>query len=349
MFIIVLYNVYERDVEYNCKVLYGQTMYRKGRIIMKKSNKKLVMAASLVLGITVMTSASLANYATSNGYEVGKTALKGLLKNENYSSELSLSMTVDDDVISDFKVTEKYDRDGDVKLNRTESNYYYNDSNPDRTYVSYFQDNSDISIYNKGTEDENTYIYHYGNIEDLGWTPGRGMFDEFAGEDEEEADRNAKFVRFAELAADTMVGDLKNNVVYVSGDDDSATYEMQLSGMQIPELVNAGVSLLFSESGIDEDDPILSKLGQDPVIKSVSLTFTVDNENRLSDAAFKVTAAGNGHEAAVDMSAKLYDYGTTKPERVDISSLKNVNKPDMSDEAVTYIVGEDNIEIEYED
>lgn len=314
---------------------------------MKKSNKKLVMAASLVLGITVMTSASLANYATSNGYEVGKTALKGLLKNENYSSELSLSMTVDEDIISDFKTTEKYDRNGDVRRNHTETDSYNGTS---RVYESYFQDNSAISIYNKGTDDENTYIYHYDNIEDLGWTPGRGMFDEFAGEDEEEADRNAKIIRFAELVADTMVGDLKNNVVYVSGDDDSATYEMQLSGMQIPELVNAGVSLLFSEKSIYEDDPIISKLGNDPVIKSVSLTFTVDNENRLSDASFNVTAAGNGHEAAVDMSAKLYDYGTTKPERVDVSSLKNVNDDiDMSDEAVTYSVGEDDIQIEYED
>lgn len=317
-------------------------MYRKGRIIMKKSNKKLVMAASLVLGITVMTSASLANYATSNGYEVGKTALKGLFKNENYSSELSLSMTVDEDVFSDFKVTEKYDRNGDVKRNHTETDSY---SGTSRVYESYFQDNSEITIYNKGTKDENTYIYHYGNIEDLGWMPGRGMFDEFAGEDEEDAERNSKIIRFAELVADTMVGDLKNNVVYVSGDDDSATYEMQLSGMQIPELVNAGVSLLFSERGIDEDDPIISKLGNDPVIKSVYLTFTVDNENRLSDASFNVTAAGNGHEAAVDMSAKIYDYGTTKPEKVDVSSLKNVN----TEETAEYTINADDVEIEYED
>lgn len=299
---------------------------------MKKSKKTIAMVTGLVLGITVLTSASFANYATSNGYDVGKTAFKGLLKNENYSSELVLSMSVDGEKIADFKSTEKYDRNGDVKKNHIEEDMYSGDK--DR-YESYFQDNSEISVYNKGTENEHAYIYEYGNLDDLGFLPGRGSFDELSNQSEEEAETSSKIIRFAELVADTLVGDLKNNIVYVSGDDNSATYEMELSGMQIPEFVNAGVSLLFSEKMMsNSDDPVLSQIGRDPVIKSVYLTFTVDSENRLTDGKFNVTAAGNGHEAAVDLSLRMYDYGTTKPERVDVSTLKNVDRDTHENEGL---------------
>ena len=43
-------------------------------------------------------------------------------------------------------------------------------------------------------------------------------------------------VNFVELIGDTMIGDLKNNIIYVSGDDNSSTYEMNLDAIQIPEV-----------------------------------------------------------------------------------------------------------------
>ena len=132
--------------------------------------------------------------------------------------------------------------------------------------------------------------------------------------------------------ADTLVGDLKNNIVYVSGDDNSSTYEIKLEGIQIPELVNAGLSAMFSSmnqySSYNEDDVFL-KLGTDPVVKSASLTFTVDREGRLLDETGTFTLAGFGedgasHEACVTETLKI-DYGTAKPEKIDISPLKNVD------------------------
>ena len=44
-----------------------------------------------------------------------------------------------------------------------------------------------------------------------------------------------------------MIGDLKNNIIYVSGDDNSSTYEMNLDAIQIPEVANAGLSAMFSK------------------------------------------------------------------------------------------------------
>ena len=51
-----------------------------------------------------------------------------------------------------------------------------------------------------------------------------------------------------------MIGDLKNNIIYVSGDDNSSTYEMNLDAIQIPEVANAGLSAMFSENIADSDD-----------------------------------------------------------------------------------------------
>lgn len=61
-------------------------------------------------------------------------------------------------------------------------------------------------------------------------------------------------VNFVELIADTMIGDLKNNIIYVSGDDNSSTYEMNLDAIQIPEVANAGLSAMFSGNIANSDD-----------------------------------------------------------------------------------------------
>ena len=49
---------------------------------MKSNKKKITMAIGMVLGVTVLAGATFASYNTSNGYDVAKTAVKGLMKNE---------------------------------------------------------------------------------------------------------------------------------------------------------------------------------------------------------------------------------------------------------------------------
>lgn len=275
-------------------------------------NKKAVTAIGLAVGITMLASAAFAGYSTMSGYEVGKTACKALTENENYTSELVLSMSVDGEEIMNESVIELYDRDGEVSLNRTETGYDYFSS---ETYLQeYVQDNMSIQVYNNA----DTYIYPSNIYRD------NGAFDLLNGADAEDKKTYDKVIRFAELACDTFMGDLKNNFVYVSGDDDSATYEINLDAVQIPELVNAGLSAMFSSMSEYDDLPYMA-LGTDPVVKSASLVFTVDNEGRATDAAGNITMSGEGHEAAVDISLKMYDYGTTEPQRVDTSTLPNVN------------------------
>lgn len=302
------------------------------------SKKRTITAViGLALGAAIFSGAALADLPTSNGYEVGKTAIKGLMKNENYTMEMSGAFSLDGNEISKFEAKEQYDRNGDVVLHCEEkqisSEEYKNFNGRASEYRNYYQDGQNISVYIRNDGSEESYI-RSGDI--YGGYGTRGKLDSFYSEDATEDDRNMqnKIVRFAELIADTFVGDLKNNIIYVSGDDNSSTYEMSLDAMQIPEVVNAGISAMFSavnssNQHIDKEyrDPYLI-LGTDPVIKNVSLRFTVDSEKRLSDITVKAAAAGNGHEGAVEGTMKIYDYGTTQPERVDISSLKNVTKYD---------------------
>ena len=58
-------------------------------IKMKSRKKKRTMAIGMVLGGTVLAGATFASYNTSNGYYVAKTAYRGLMKNENYSANMT--------------------------------------------------------------------------------------------------------------------------------------------------------------------------------------------------------------------------------------------------------------------
>ena len=62
---------------------------------MKSNKKKITMAIGMVLGVTVLAGAAFASYNTSNGYDVAKTAVKGLMKNENYTANMTIKTSLD--------------------------------------------------------------------------------------------------------------------------------------------------------------------------------------------------------------------------------------------------------------
>lgn len=297
-------------------------------IIMKRT--KLTATIGLALGVTIFAGAALANYNTANGYDTFKTAAKGLLSNENYTMNASFKLSIDGKTVGS-ECTELYDRNGDVKLNSFETSAYFDEDTS--TVKRYSQDSDYIYVYDNENRGQEATVY-----QNASESMANGVLDSMSTVKNEDDKKTVnKIVHFVELAADTFVGDLKNNIVYVSGDDNSSTYEMNLESVQIPELVNAGLSALFSEINtsnreFDEDnrDPFYI-LGTDPIVKNVSLKFTVDNEGRFTNCLAISTMAGNGHEASVSAEMTISDYGTTKPERVDISTLKDVEYFDYND------------------
>lgn len=301
-------------------------------IFMKKTDRKLTAGIGLALGITIFAGAALANYNTANGYDTFKTAAKGLLSNENYTMNAKIGFSIDGEEIGKSEFTELYDRSGDVKLNAVETSNYIGEDGT-RTVKRYAQDSDYIYSYDY-SDNNSVHTSVYQNASEY---MANGVLDPMSSVKNDDDKKTVnKIVHFAELAADTFVGDLKNNIVYVSGDDNSSTYEMNLEAVQIPELVNAGLSAMFSSINSstvysdDSKDPF-HILGTDPFVKSASLKFTVDNEGRFTNCLAVATMAGNGHEASVSAELTISDYGTTKPERVDISTLKDVEYFDYND------------------
>lgn len=298
-------------------------------IKMKSNKKKITMAIGMVLGVTVLAGATFASYSTSNGYDVAKTAVKGLMKNENYTANMTTKISLDGKEISSDTLKELYDRNGDVKINKENkvSSYDYNNE-----YREWVQDDTNI-ISSTHYDGEKRTLVEENASEYLNLFGG---FDKFYTEDANEDKRNQKMVNFVELIGDTMIGDLKNNIIYVSGDDNSSTYEMNLDAIQIPEVANAGLSVMFNPIGdaYDDSEPY-NVLGTDPIVKNVSVKFTVDNEGRFTNLNAEASMVGNDsngekHEATVNITLDMSDYGTTKPERVDISTLPNVEYSDNS-------------------
>lgn len=288
---------------------------------MKSKNKKITIAVSLALGVTIFAGAAFASYNTSSGYQVGKNAIKGLMSNENYTANLEIKMSVDGSELGKTTIQELYDRNGDVRLNRSEKSESSSSYIGNSEFKAYGQDGSYITMYDNSDDEAEPQINIYGNEAYM----GTGMFDEMNNMNDDDTDTFNKVIRFVELAADTFVGDLKNNFVYVSGDDDSETYEIRLDAVQIPEVVNAGLSAMFSSmSKYDNEDPYMV-LGTDPVVKSAYMKFTVDSEGRFTDCTVNGTMSGNDHEAAIDISLEMSGYGTTQPERVDISTFSNIH------------------------
>ena len=252
------------------------------------------------------------------------------MKNENYTANMTTKISLDGNEISSDTLKELYDRNGDVKINKENkvSSYDYNSE-----YREWVQDDTNI-ISSTHYDDEKRTLVEENASEYLNLF---GEFDKFYTEDANEDKRNQKMVNFVELIADTMIGDLKNNIIYVSGDDNSSTYEMNLDAIQIPEVANAGLSAMFSENIADSDDDSdpYTLLGTDPIVKNVSVKFTVDNEGRFTNLNAEASMVGNDsngekHEATVNITLDMSDYGTTKPERVDISTLPNVEYSDNS-------------------
>lgn len=294
---------------------------------MTGKKRKLIALTSLVTGICIFTAAAVANLATADGYTVYKNAILGLMNGvDNYTMRMELVSYVDDAEYTRDTTYEMYSAAGDANL--YSENKYYDEGSPDADSESicYMQDETEIRVYIDETGDANFSVYGDEHSEQGFYYPEYdSTFGHGIGLDDEE---RPKVFRFIELLADTLVGDLKNNFVYVAGDENGKKYAITLDGMQVPELVNAGLSVMFSAVNADShvDDPILL-LGKEPVVRYGSLVFSVDNEGRLTQNDFYLELVGRDekgkeHTAVLELSLELSDYGTTVPKKTNPDTLE---------------------------
>ncbi|WP_312648024.1 hypothetical protein [Aminipila sp.] len=191
-----------------------------------KGRKHAVTATCLIAGMFVLTSAVYANYDDSRGYTNYKDAVKDLvLYQDNFTVDGEMSVLIDGKEMATMKGNFKLDNDDFYLQTVSEDSFSEGDNKYENIQVT--KDGKEFSYYPK----TNSYTISEASND---FRPD--MSDPTM----------KKGVRFAELFADAMVGDLKNNFVLSSKEGDNRTYSVNVSGSQIPEVVNAGISLMFT-------------------------------------------------------------------------------------------------------
>lgn len=300
-----------------------------------KLNKKCMMAVSAIVSVVMLSTGAFANYVNTSGYNDCKRALKNLLNERNYTMDIKCNMYVDDKNIAEAGFKQLLNLDSDVKMNQ-----FQTEKSDSRSYVSqvYFQDGE--KIYKTDYEVLNDEDYRrspaefYYTIDDE--NPNIGYLFETDEDDKKMVDN---IVKFTELAADMIVGDLKNNMILVENDTAKNVYALNLESYQIPEIITSGLAVLGSAETNDyqniqsvdektlqdmiESNPMLL-VGEEPVIDSATANVVLGKDGKLysAEGEFSLSGSdylGNPHSFRFTLNIDISDYGTTQPQRIDYS------------------------------
>lgn len=281
---------------------------------MNIKKKRMTIITCIVTGTCILAGSAFANYSTSNGYGVYKDALKKLIGTDNYTMGMNVKISAGGQDFDAVSVVEKYNADGEVTSSRTESS-----TNFDGT----------VSEYKTVTKDNMRYNF-YSNDESGKWMSQKAYGSGASlAVDEDSKETVDKVTKFVELLTDTIVGDLKNNFVYISDTQNGgAKYSIALDSIQIPELINAGISALCSVNRTSGSQEYMNDISytnpdyylyNDTAVKSVKCDFEVDSQGRLVNNDIMVEFESLGadsekHSLVVNMNLNMSDYGTTVPD-----------------------------------
>lgn len=285
---------------------------------MNLKKKKTIITTSIITGVCILAGSAFANYSTANGYDVFKTGVKNMVGMKNYTFDAIVKMNADGVEVWDSINTEKYDSNGgnpmlsqvEKTISKDGEDHYFRIIRDGKRYYPV-----------SGWESEPTSWEALPNYDD-----NPGTLDMISNDEKNTAD---KVIRFVELLSDTVVGDLKNNFVY-GGESEygGAKYSIALDKIQIPELINAGISAVCALNSYDLDEESYYYGNLEPSdpdyymyhnssITSVSCNFETDTEGRLADTVMTVNVASeDGHTIEMIFEIKLYDIGSTVPDDI---------------------------------
>lgn len=301
-------------------------------------NKKSMAIIGTVVGVCILGTAAFANYQTANGYEALKKSLLNLPSYENYTMDVEASISADGKQLQASDMTVQADAASELMYSSSLGTY----SDSQYTDKSWYQDGKRIH-YDSESDSYSGYSTNF--VQPL--TGANFSSDEKA---------NKNVTRFVELMADTIVGDLKNNFVCLEDGEETSTYEVNLSAIQIPELINAGLAAMCSVSAdgwdtseMPEDTKALVSMGDNPLVESAKCTFTVNKDNSIKNIDAEVVFAGVGddgqrHDVTVSGKLDISNVGTTTVEKLDTSKV-NIHFWD-EDEFPNYAVTTEGVNVE---
>lgn len=296
-------------------------------------NKKTMSLIGAGVGVCILGTAALANYSTTNGYEALKQTLLYPADVPNYTMNIEGTISYDGAELASGTYLREMDADSALEHSKTESTTV---NGKNSLHEDWQQDGMNI-WYNDYNED-------YLGIRDEGYLGIRDAGDFFASTllpavETGDEKTDSKIKTFMSLLADTFVGDLRNNFVCVDDGEDAATYEVNLSSVQIPELVNAGLGAMFSlqnytyetsgyyqDNELTDTDVMVRSMAEDARVESISAVFTIGHDNVIRNGECSVVFAGkdeNGasHSFTVNGKLSVTDIGTTEVQKLDINSV----------------------------
>ncbi len=203
---------------------------------MRKMNRIMIC---LVVGVLVLSVSAFAAFGSVGGYGQYKDAIKLLLLDtKNVSLDATATITLDGETFATYAVDGQYAG--------AQYRTHTKESSGDKTSEYW---SSDVGgKYVSFNSSQPGYYHTWDTSYDVDTVDQN--FLGFNADDEV----GQRLVKFVELAADTVMGDLKNNFVQTDSKGGSKTYTVDISAKQVPALVNAGLSLMAGSMGYDNYD-----------------------------------------------------------------------------------------------
>ncbi|MCI9465933.1 MAG: hypothetical protein HFE99_02290 [Ruminiclostridium sp.] len=189
------------------------------------------LTVCLVAGVLILAVSAGAAFGSVNGYAAYKNgAKKLLLETDNVTLKGSYSISVDGQELD--KVSASHAKEGKNWDSRSSKQIR------GEAYETVDVMHNGVNSWYSSDMEPNTY-YSY-KSDSPGDTSLLGI--------DQDSELEQRMVTFLELAADTVVGDLKNNFVAIGKEDGVSKYQVDISKSQVPAVVNAGLSLMAYSS-----------------------------------------------------------------------------------------------------
>ncbi|WP_136605390.1 hypothetical protein [Paenibacillus dokdonensis] len=295
---------------------------------MKK--KWLMLGGVLGISSVMMITTGVNAFASTNGYDAYKSALKNTRTIQNVAVQASASLQDNGTALAsaagNIKIslnTQTASGSADVKVNgATQSVNFY--KLKDQTVL-------------KSSSNDTYYVKQQHGKE--------------KNKDNEKETLDPQIPQQVETVIDALVGNLKDYVAVDSKTDGSKEITAELDNSQIPTVVNAIAPLVIKHAsnqkhdGEKKDDTskelpfnrdVLQasslQLTQDIKIENISFKADINNANYIEHQEADITisgkdASGTAHQVNVHLQANLSGYNTTIPDTIDLSG-KQVQQMD---------------------
>jgi hypothetical protein len=253
-----------------------------------KNKKHFNTAVCFIVGIVILSTAAFANYGNANGYTAYKEALKNIIYLDNYTLKLDVSLYDNDTRVVTADASVKYDENGEVMQHMKASiSSEYDSLSTDETSETW------LAVDNDPLTNATGKYVSYSSYGNNTWNIGRSSYNQYSSfiTDFRGDDRVASVMNFGEKLVDLFVGDLKNNFVYTGGEDGNKDYQIILGKQQIPEIITAGISLVYSMSKSEYHPSVIYNFSSETVYD--------DPENNTYSKAYDLVAENGGEGVAV--------------------------------------------------